>query len=48
MQKLILFFQGKKTYAIGVLMILLGVLQGDSKLILEGIGFITLRAGMKK
>ena len=42
------FFKGKKTYIIGVLMIVLGYLQGDSKLILEGLGFMTIRAGIGK
>jgi len=41
-------FEGKKTYIIGVLMIILGILQDNNQLILEGIGFITLRAGVKK
>ncbi|MBI4136916.1 hypothetical protein HY469_02530 [Candidatus Roizmanbacteria bacterium] len=45
--QIIEFFKGKKTYAVGTLMILLGLLNGDKQLILEGIGLITLRAGMK-
>jgi len=38
--------KSKKTYIIGVLMILLGILQTNSNLILEGLGLITLRAGI--
>ena len=40
--------QGKKTFVIGGLMIALGLLQGDSQLILEGLGFITLRVGVSR
>lgn len=39
---------GKKTYIIGILLIVLGFYQGDDKTILEGIGFLTLRAGINK
>ena len=46
--KIIDFFSGKKTYIIGILMIILGLLVNEKQLILEGIGFITLRAAMKK
>ena len=42
------FFRGKKTYLVGALMILLGILQGDNTLILEGLGFWTIRAGVAK
>ncbi len=42
------FFKGKKTYLIGILMIVLGYLQSDNTLILEGLGFITIRAGIGK
>lgn len=42
------FFSGKKTYIVGTLMILLGLYINDEKLILEGLGIITLRAGIKK
>ena len=45
--QIIEFFKGKKTYIVGILMIALGLLNGDKQLILEGIGFIALRAGMK-
>ena len=48
MRTLITFFAGKKTYIIGALMIALGFLQNDMKMVLEGIGFITLRAGIAK
>ena len=39
-------FKGKKTYLIGGLMIALGLLNGDNQMILEGFGFLTLRAGI--
>lgn len=48
LEKVLEFLSGRKTYVIGVLMILLGILQGDNKLILEGLGLITLRAGVSK
>lgn len=42
------FFKGKKAYIIGALMIVLGLLQGSNQLILEGLGVISLRAGIAK
>lgn len=42
------FLKGKKAYIIGVLMIILGLLQGDNQMVLSGLGFITLRAGIAK
>ena len=42
------FLRGKKTYAIGLLMITLGILQGNNQMILEGLGFIFVRAGINK
>ena len=42
------FLKGKKTYIIAILMILLGFLNNDQKLILEGLGLFTLRAGVSK
>jgi len=39
---------GKKTYAIGLLMIALGILNGDNVLIVEGVALCTLRAGISK
>lgn len=41
------FLQGKKTYIVGILMLTLGILQNDHQMILEGIGLITLRAGVE-
>jgi hypothetical protein len=46
--KIIEFLKGNKTYIVGVLMILLGLLQGDNNLLLQGISVITLRAGIAK
>lgn len=48
MERLLSFFSGKKTYIVGALMILLGLMQDDKNTILEGIVFITLRAGIAK
>ncbi len=41
------FCKGKKTYVIGILMIVLGILTDSKEMILEGIGFITIRAAIK-
>ncbi len=46
MKGIIGFFVGKKTYIIGILMIALGLLQGDNQMVLTGLGFITLRAAV--
>ena len=48
MKKVISFFKGKKTYVVGILMIVLGLLQGDNTLVLEGLGLVSLRAGVSK
>ena len=40
-------FKGKKTIIVGLLLICLGVLQQENQTILEGIGLITLRLGVK-
>ena len=37
------FLSGKKTYIAGGLMIVLGLIQNDTQMILEGIGLLTLR-----
>jgi len=42
------FLKGKKTYVVGIVMIILGYLQKNQQLILEGLGIITLRAGITK
>lgn len=39
---------GYKTYAIGLMMICVGVYKNNSELILEGVAIITLRLGIKK
>lgn len=48
MNNIVEFFKGKKTYIIGVLMIALGLLQGDYQMVLTGIGFLTMRAAIAK
>lgn len=48
MKKVIQFLSGKKTYIVGGLMIILGLLTGDNQQILGGIGLITLRLGISK
>lgn len=40
------FLKGKKTFTVGALMIALGLLTGNQQMVLEGIGFITLRASI--
>lgn len=42
------WISGKKAYMVGLLMIALGLLQGNDQLVLEGLAVITLRAGIKK
>jgi len=46
LNKFIEILKGKKTFIVGALMILLGILQADNQLILEGLGLITLRIGI--
>jgi hypothetical protein len=48
MRNLIESLKGKKTYIIACLLILLGLLQGENQMILEGLGLLTLRAGIAK
>ena len=38
---------GCKTYIIGFMMMVVGVYNGDNELILQGVGLITLRSGIK-
>jgi len=40
------FLKGKKSYIVGCLMILLGWLNNDQELILQGFALLTLRAGI--
>jgi hypothetical protein len=47
LKTIIAFLVGKKTYIIGFLMIILGLLQGDDQMIFTGIGFLTLRNAIK-
>lgn len=42
------FLCGKKTYIIGLLMIILGYLQENTPMIMEGLAIITLRMGISK
>lgn len=48
MNKIIEFFSGRKTFIVAGLMIVLGVLNSDNQLILEGLGLISLRLGISK
>ncbi len=48
MTQIIEFLSGKKAYITGTMMIVLGILTDNHQLILEGIGLITLRAGISK
>jgi len=47
-KKIVTLLNGKKTYIIGVAMIIVGVYKGDNQMILEGLGLCTLRAGISK
>ena len=40
--------KGKKAYIVGVLMTVLGVMQGDTAMTLQGLSVIALRAGISK
>jgi len=42
------FFSGKKTYIIGLLMITLGLMQGNQEMTLTGLGFLFTRAAITK
>lgn len=42
------YFSGKKTYIVGILMIILGFMTDDTQGILTGIGFVTGRAAISK
>lgn len=44
---IIQFLKGKKTYAIAILMVALGLLTNDAQMILTGLGFAGLRAGIQ-
>ena len=48
MNKVIDFFYGRKTYITGAVMSLLGLLQGDTEMVMQGLGLIFLRAGIAK
>ncbi len=48
MKNIISFFSGKKTYVVGALTIILGLIQGDNSLVLQGLGFMTVRAAISK
>lgn len=37
------FLKGKKTYIVGALTIILGILNNDTEMIMMGLGMITLR-----
>lgn len=41
--KILNFLKGKRTYIVAVLMIALALLQGDQRMLLEGLGLLTLR-----
>jgi len=42
------FLKGKKAYITGLVMVLLGLLENDTQLVLEGLGVCFLRAGIAK
>jgi hypothetical protein len=40
--------QGKKTYVVGLAMIIVGLHRGDHTLLLEGLGFVTMAAKVNR
>jgi len=42
------FLQGYKTYIVGIALIIVGLYKQDMQVMLEGLGLITLRAGVSK
>ena len=46
--KMIEFLKGKKAYLVGLVTVVLGLLNGDTQMVLQGLGIITLRAGIAK
>lgn len=48
MTKIIEYLKGKKTFIVGGLMIALGLLQNNNEMVLQGVGFITLRIGLNQ
>lgn len=48
MTALITFLSGKKSYIVGILTVILGLLNGDTNMVMTGLGIITLRAGIAK
>lgn len=48
MNQVLKFLAGKKTYIVGVLMIILGLYQGNDQMVMEGIATLTLRAAIAK
>jgi hypothetical protein len=40
------FLAGKKTYVVAALMVVLGLVQGDMQMVLNGLGFAGLRLGV--
>lgn len=42
------FLSGKKTYVIAALMVALGLLQGNTDMVMQGLGFAGLRLGIAK
>jgi hypothetical protein len=41
-------FKGKKAYIVGTLTVILGLINGDTAMVMQGLGIITLRAGIAK
>lgn len=41
------FFNGKKTFIVGGLMVILGLMTDNKEMIMTGLGFLTLRSAIK-
>jgi len=48
LNKVLSLLDGRKTYLVGTLLVVLGVLQQDHEMIMEGLAFMFLRAGVAK
>lgn len=48
MSSIVNFFKGKKAFIVGTLAVILGLLNGNTEMVMQGLGIITLRAGIAK
>jgi hypothetical protein len=48
LDKTVGFFSNKKTYLVGVSMVIVGLYEGNNDMVLQGLGLICLRLGISK